>query len=129
MYKDDWAACLGYLNGFKFRAVRLIVDTGLHAKRWTREQAVVFAMQATGRARDGITSEIDRYVSWPGQACGYKIGQTEIVRLRTKAKAALGARFDLKAYNDLVVKTGAVPLMVLGGQVDDFIAQGGRSSL
>lgn len=129
LYRNDWAARLGYLNGFKFRAVRLIVDTGIHAKRWSREQAVAFAMQATGRARDGITSEIDRYVSWPGQACGYKIGQTEIVRLRAKAKAALGSRFDLKAYNDLVVKTGAVPLTVLSGVVDDFIRQGGRSSL
>lgn len=129
MYDGDWAGRLGYLTAMRFRAARLVVDTGLHAKRWTREQAIDYAMQATGRARNGITSEIDRYISWPGQACGYKIGQIEIDRLRGRAQAALGARYDLKAFNDMVVKTGAAPMAVLGAQVDDFIAGGGKTLL
>jgi uncharacterized protein (DUF885 family) len=129
MYDADWAGRLGYLTGLKFRAIRLVVDTGLHAMRWTREQAIQWAMDNSGRTRNAMTSEIDRYCAWPGQACGYKIGQTEIVRLRTKTQTALGAGFDKRAYNDLIVKTGPVPLTVLAGVVDDFIAAGGKTGL
>jgi uncharacterized protein (DUF885 family) len=129
MYESDWAGRLGYLQAQKLRAVRLVVDTGLHAKRWTREQAVQWAMDNTGRARDAMTSEIDRYCSWPGQACGYKVGHTEINRLRDRAKAALGPRYDMRGYNDLVVQTGAAPLTVLANVVDDWIGAGGRLSL
>jgi uncharacterized protein (DUF885 family) len=124
MYDNDWAGRLGYLQAQKFRAVRLVVDTGLHAKRWSREQAVQWAMDNTGR-----TSEIDRYCAWPGQACGYKVGHTEINRLRDRAKATLGPRFDVRRYNDLVVQTGAVPLTVLGNTVDAWVASGGRLTL
>ena len=129
MYDNDWAARLGYLNGMRFRSVRLVVDTGIHAKRWTRDQAVQFAMQATGRSKESMTSEIDRYISTPGQACGYKIGQIEIAAMRTKAQKALGDRYDLRAFDDLVVKAGSAPLTVLGAVVDDFIKAGGRSAL
>ncbi|MDB5476638.1 MAG: hypothetical protein JWP49_2149 [Phenylobacterium sp.] len=129
MYDADWAGRLGYLQAQKFRAVRLVVDTGLHAKRWTREQAVKWAMDATGRTQNAMTSEIDRYCGTPGQACGYKVGHTEINRLRDKAKAALGSRFDVKGFDDLVVETGAVPLTVLGAVVDSWIAGGGRLAL
>jgi uncharacterized protein (DUF885 family) len=129
MYDDDWAGRLGYLQAQKFRAVRLVVDTGLHAKRWSREQAVQWAMDNTGRTRDAMTSEIDRYCAWPGQACGYKVGHSEINRLRGRAKAALGAGFDVRRYNDLVVQTGAVPLTVLGNTVDAWVASGGRLTL
>lgn len=129
MYDADWAGRLGYLQAQKFRAVRLVVDTGLHAKRWSREQAVQWAMDNTGRTRDAMTSEIDRYCAWPGQACGYKVGHTEINRLRDRAKAALGAKYDLRRYNDLVVEAGAVPLTVLAGVVDSWIASGGRLAL
>jgi uncharacterized protein (DUF885 family) len=129
MYDADWAGRLGYLQAQKFRAVRLVIDTGLHAKRWTREQAVQWAIDNTGRTRDAMTSEVDRYCSWPGQACGYKVGHTEINRLRDKAKAQLGARYDLRAYDDLVVETGAVPLTVLANVVDSWIASGGRLTL
>ena len=87
MYDDDWAGRLGYLQAQKFRAVRLVVDTGLHAKRWSREQAIQWAMDNAGRTREAMTSEIDRYCGTPGQACGYKVGHTEINRLRDKAKA------------------------------------------
>jgi uncharacterized protein (DUF885 family) len=129
MYDADWAGRLGYLQAQKFRAVRLVVDTGLHARRWTREQAVDWAVANTGRTREAITSEIDRYCAWPGQACGYKIGHTEINRLRDRAKAALGARYDLRSFNDLVVETGATPLTVLASVVESWIDSGGRLHL
>jgi uncharacterized protein (DUF885 family) len=129
MYDDDWAGRLGYLQAQKFRAVRLVVDTGLHAKRWSREQAVQWAMDNTGRTRNAMTSEIDRYCGTPGQACGYKVGHTEINRLRDHARQALGARYDLRAFDDLIVETGAVPLTVLSGVVDSWIASGGKLQL
>ena len=129
MYDDDWAGRLGYLQAQKFRAVRLVVDTGLHAKRWSREQAVQWAMDNSGRTRQAMTSEIDRYCGTPGQACGYKVGHTEINRLRDRAKAGLGTRYDLRTFDDLLVKTGAVPLTVLGGVVDGYIKAGGVVNL
>jgi uncharacterized protein (DUF885 family) len=129
MYDDDWAGRLGYLQAQQFRAVRLVVDTGLHAKRWSREQAIKWAMDATGRTENAMTSEIDRYCASPGQACGYKVGHSEINRLRDKARAALGPRYDLKRFDDLIVETGAVPLTVLDGVVDRWTADGGRLQL
>ena len=129
MYDDDWAGRLGYLQAQKFRAVRLVVDTGLHAKRWSREQAVQWAMDNSGRTRESMTSEIDRYCGTPGQACGYKVGHTEINRLRDRAKAGLGAKYDLRVFDDLLVKTGAVPLTVLGDVVDGYIKAGGVVNL
>ncbi|HXG80213.1 MAG TPA: DUF885 domain-containing protein, partial [Sphingomicrobium sp.] len=119
VYEGDPAGRLGYLDSIAFRATRLIVDTGLHAKRWTRQQARDFFMQALG---DPNESEVDRYCSWPGQACGYKIGHTEIVRQRARAQAALGARYDLRDFNDTVVKGGNVPLDVLAKNIDAYIA-------
>lgn len=125
MYADDWAGQLGYLQAQKFRAVRLVVDTGLHAKRWTRQQAIDWAVANSGRTVGAMTSEIDRYISWPGQACGYKIGHNEINRLRDRARAALGSRFDIRTFNDTVVRTSAVPLSVLSSEIDAYIARGG----
>jgi uncharacterized protein (DUF885 family) len=113
---------LGYLQDQAFRACRLVVDTGLHAKRWSRAQAVSFFVDRNGTQKDEAASEVDRYCSWPGQACGYKIGHTEIVRQRTRARAALGARYDLKAFDDAVVRGGNVPLDVLARNVDRYIA-------
>jgi len=129
MYDSDWAGRLGYLQAQQFRAVRLVVDTGLHAKRWSREQAIQWAMDNTGRTRNAMTSEIDRYCGTPAQACGYKIGHTEINRMRDGAKQKLGSRFDVRAFNDLIVETGAVPITVLGGVVDSWTAAGGRMAL
>ena len=129
MYDADWAGRLGYLQGQKFRAVRLVVDTGLHAKRWSREQAVQWAMDNSGRTRQSMESEIDRYCGTPGQACGYKVGHTEINHLRDRAKGALGARYDLRSFDDLLVKTGSVPLTVLGDEVDRYIKAGGVVTL
>lgn len=124
LYDGDPFGQLGYLQGLKFRAIRLVLDTGLHAKRWTRDQAIDWAIQHAGRARGAMTSEVDRYCSWPGQACGYKVGHTEIVRLRDKAKAAMGARFTLQGFDDAVVEAGATPLAVLDTAVDRYIRTG-----
>jgi uncharacterized protein (DUF885 family) len=122
-YKDDPFGQVGAYQALRFRASRLVVDTGLHSKKWTRQQAVDYMIATTGRSRAACTSEVDRYCASPGQACGYKVGHTEIVRLRDKAKAALGSRFDLRAYNDAVIEAGAVPLAVLATAIDDYIAR------
>ena len=129
MCDADWAGRLGYLQGQKFRAVRLVVDTGLHSKRWSREQAVQWAMDNSGRTRQSMESEIDRYCGTPGQACGYKVGHTEINHLRDRAKGALGSRYNLRNFDDLLVKTGSVPLTVLGDEVDRYIKAGGVVTL
>src|SRR3954454_24802569 len=107
----------------------MVVDTGLYAKRSTREPAVQWAMDHSRRSRNAMTSEIDRYCGAPGQACGYKVGHTEINRLRDRAKAGLGGKYDLRTFNDLLVKTGAVPLTVLGDAVDGYIKSGGKVDL
>jgi uncharacterized protein (DUF885 family) len=122
LYENDPLSRLGYLQAQQYRACRLVVDTGLHAKRWTREQAIQFMVQETGRGVDAMTSEVDRYCVWPGQACGYKIGHNKIVAERDRAKATLGAKFDLAGFNDAVVRTGGVPLSVLPTAIDQFIA-------
>ena len=114
---------LGYLQSLAFRAIRLVVDTGLHHKRWTREQGVRFFVEKNGSKPEEVASEVDRYCSWAGQACGYKIGHTEIVRQRSRAQAALGARYDLRDFDDAVVKGGNVPMDVLAKNVDEYIAQ------
>ncbi len=124
MYEDDPFGKLGYLQALHFRACRLVVDTGLHAKRWTREKALDFLLEHSGRPRQAMLGEVDRYVATPGQACGYKIGHSEIIRLRDKAKAALGPKFDLKRFNDLMVLSGSVPLTVLARIVDEDIKRG-----
>lgn len=121
-YADDPLGRIGYLAAQNFRAVRLVIDTGIHAKRWTRAEAIEWMFANTGRARTAVTSEVDRYSVSPGQACGYKVGHNEIVRLRTRAQAALGPRFDLPGFNDAVVTTGGVPLAVLGPVVDRWVA-------
>jgi uncharacterized protein (DUF885 family) len=122
-YKDDPFGQVGMYQALRFRASRLVVDTGLHAKKWSRGQAIDYMVATTGRARAACQSEVDRYCASPGQACGYKVGHTEIVRLRDRAKAALGPRFDLRDYNDAVIQAGAVPLAVLATAIDDYIAR------
>lgn len=124
VYDDFEAGRLGYLESIAFRACRLVVDTGLHAKRWTRERARAFFNEALG---DPNESEVDRYCSWPGQACGYEVGHQEIDRQRTRARTALGPRYDLRDFNDTVVKGGNVPLDVLAKNVDQYVA-GTRSA-
>lgn len=121
IYDDFPAGRLGYLQSIAFRACRLVVDTGLHAKRWTREQAVSYFVDVNGSNPLEVASEVDRYCSWPGQACGYEVGHHEINRLRAMAKAALGPRYDLRKFNDTVVLGGNVPLDVLGRNVDEYL--------
>jgi uncharacterized protein (DUF885 family) len=121
-YDGDPLGQLGYLQSIAFRACRLVVDTGLHAKRWTREQAIDWFVTTNGSTRQEVQGEVDRYCAWPGQACGYKVGHSEIVRLRAKAQAALGARFDLRAFDDAVVMGGNVPLTELEGVIDAYVA-------
>jgi uncharacterized protein (DUF885 family) len=125
VYDDFEAGRLGYLQSIAFRACRLVVDTGLHAKRWTREQAVRFFIDENGSNPEEVASEVDRYCSWPGQACGYEVGHQEINRLRARAQEALGAAYDLRAFNDTVVLGGNGPLDVLGLDVDAYIRQHG----
>ena len=120
-YENDRVGRLGYLQSIAFRACRLVVDTGIHAKRWTREQGVKFFVDVNGSNPDEVASEVDRYCSWPGQACGYKVGHSEINRQRQRATSALGARFDVKAFNDTVVLGGNVPLDVLAKNVDEYV--------
>ena len=120
-YETDRVARLGYLQSIAFRACRLVVDTGIHAKRWTREQGVAFFVDVNGSNPQEVASEVDRYCAWPGQACGYKVGHSEIDRQRDKAKTSLGAGFDLKTFDDTVVLGGNVPLDVLAKNVDEYI--------
>ena len=122
MYDDDPAGRLGYLMGLSWRAVRLVVDPGIHALGWSRERALAEFVAATGLPQSNAESEVDRYCAWPGQACGYKLGQTEINAQRDRAKAALGARFDLGDFDQAVVEGGNVPLDVLAGEVDRYVA-------
>ena len=123
VYDDFVVGRLGYLQSIAFRACRLVVDTGIHAKGWTREQGVRFFVDRNGSNPEEVGSEVDRYCSWPGQACGYKVGQDEILRQRARAQASLGARYDLKAFDDTVVLGGGVPLDVLALNVGDYIAR------
>ena len=121
VYDDFMVGRLGYLQSLAFRACRLVVDTGLHAKHWTREQAVQFFVTRNGSNPLEVANEVDRYCTWPGQACGYKVGHSEIVRQRELAKAALGPRYDLRAFDDTLVKGGNVPLDVLAKNVAAYI--------
>ena len=120
-YETDRVGRLGYLQSISFRACRLVVDTGIHAKGWTREQGVKFFVDVNGSNPEEVASEVDRYCAWPGQACGYKVGHSEINRQRDRAKAALKSRYALKAFDDSVVLGGNVPLDVLAKNVDEYI--------
>ena len=121
-YSSDPIGQVGYLQALAFRACRLVVDTGIHAKRWTREQGVRFFVEVNGSNPMEVASEVDRYCSWPGQACGYKVGHSEINRQRERARTAVGSKFDVKAFNDTVVLGGNVPLDVLATNVDQYVA-------
>ncbi|HEU4821560.1 MAG TPA: DUF885 domain-containing protein [Qipengyuania sp.] len=122
-YDDFEVGRLGYFQSLAFRACRLVVDTGLHHKRWTREQGRAFFVERNGSKPEEVASEVDRYCSWPGQACGYKIGHSEIVRQRSRAQAALGGSYDLKGFDDAVVLGGNAPLDVMAKNVDRYIAR------
>lgn len=125
LYRDDLDR-LGALSYEAWRASRLVVDTGMHSKGWTREQARAFMREHTALAETNIVNEVDRYVGWPGQALGYKYGQLEILKLRAEAEAALGDRFDIAAFHDQVLGAGAVSLPVLRRRVRAWVEAQGR---
>jgi len=122
MYENDPFGDLGRLQAEAYRAARLVVDTGLHYKKWTRQQAIEYFAEATGSAMSDVVSAIDRYIAWPGQALGYKLGMIKFVELRDKAKAELGDMFDIKAFHDLILLKGARPLAIVENDVDAWIA-------
>ena len=104
-----------------WRACRLVVDTGMHAKGWPKERAIAFMTENTALSAANIEAEVNRYISWPGQALGYKIGEIRIRELRAKAEKALGPKFDIRRFHDAVLLQGAVPLEVLDRQIDAWI--------
>jgi uncharacterized protein (DUF885 family) len=112
----------GHLDAQMFRAIRLVVDTGLHAKGWSRTRAVDYMLANSATGRTAAESEIDRYIANPGQALAYKIGQLKISELRARAERALGPRFDIREFHAQVLDTGALPLVILERKIDDWIA-------
>ncbi len=125
VYKQDPAGDLGRLQAEMFRSVRLVVDTGLHRKRWTPEQAADYMQRTTGMKPADVRVEINRYLVQPGQASSYKMGQLRLLELRGHARTALGDRFDIRAFHDLILGNGAMPMTVVTQAVDAWIAAGG----
>ena len=123
MYDNDPLGHLGRLRMELYRAARLVVDTGLHKKRWTRDRAIDWMTEVTGEPRSAIEREIDRYAVWPGQATSYKLGMIQFQRFRAKAERALGTQFDVRAFHDFVLAGGAMPMQVLEAQLDRWIAE------
>ncbi|WP_321395269.1 DUF885 domain-containing protein [Emcibacter sp.] len=121
--QEDPYSDIGRLQAELFRAVRLVVDTGMHYKHWTREQAIDYMAKNSGMAMSDVVSEIERYMVWPGQALAYKVGMLKILELREKAMTALGDKFDMGKFHDVVLTSGALPLSVLEQLVDDYIAK------
>jgi uncharacterized protein (DUF885 family) len=122
-HEGDPVGRIGFLRWQLWRAARLVVDTGIHAKRWTRLQAIDYLRSVTGDAPGMIVTEVDRYIAWPGQACSYEVGRREIMSLREEARSTLGPDFDLKSFHDTVLLHGEVPLSVLDQLVRTWIAE------
>ncbi|MBA3385566.1 MAG: DUF885 domain-containing protein [Chthoniobacterales bacterium] len=122
-YEGDPFGDLGRLQGELFRAVRLVVDTGIHAQRWTREQAIAYMLEKTGMGEKDVTAEIERYIVSPGQACAYKVGMLKIQELRFRAQEQLGEKWNEREFHDVVLKNGALPLEILEQQVNDYITR------
>jgi uncharacterized protein (DUF885 family) len=121
MYDEDPLGHVGQLHDSMFRAVRLVIDTGLHSQGWSREQAVKYYVDTLGDQDASAITEVERYCVWPGQACSYMLGKLDWLRLRQKARDAMGARFDIRTFHDAGLLSGAMPLTVLDGRIDDYI--------
>src|SRR5579864_2690386 len=121
LYKGDPYGDLGRLQSELFRATRLVVDTGIHAEHWSREQAIQYMQATTGMAPSYVTKEVDRYVVWPGQACSYTIGMKVILGLREQAEAELGSQFSLREFHAEVLRNGPMPLWLLQRNVRRWI--------
>jgi uncharacterized protein (DUF885 family) len=121
-FYDDHYANFGRLTYEMWRAARLVVDTGMHSMGWSRQQAIDFLAQNTALSMHNVTTEIDRYISWPAQALSYKLGELTIRRLRLDAEQKLGDKFDIRIFHDVVLSNGSVPLAVLEQQVAAYIA-------
>ena len=122
LYDNDPLGDLGRLQAEMFRAVRLVVDTGMHAKRWSREQAIEYMITKTGMTTEEVTREIERYVVWPGQATAYKTGQLALLAMREEAELELGERFDLREFHEAVLMNGAMPLDILKDNLSSWAA-------
>jgi uncharacterized protein (DUF885 family) len=114
---------IGVLSYDAWRACRLVVDTGMHARNWTRKQAIEFMLENSALAENNIVNEVDRYITWPAQAVAYKVGQLEILRLRKVAKSRLGDRFDIREFHDALLSNGAVPLEVLRQIIERYVSE------
>ena len=123
LYANDPYSKFGQLTYEMWRAVRLVVDTGIHAMEWDRQRAIAYFMENAAKTENDVVNEVDRYISWPGQALAYKVGELKIKELRQKAQRALGDKFDLRDFNDVVLQTGAVPLNILELRVGQWIGQ------
>jgi uncharacterized protein (DUF885 family) len=121
MYDSEPLGRLGMLQSLLFRAARCVVDTGIHVKGWSRERAIDYMVATTGDPRSGITTEVERYCTWPGQATSYKVGQTRWLKLRADARARLGARFDIRDFHDAGLSAAPMPLAVLERVIDDWV--------
>jgi uncharacterized protein (DUF885 family) len=124
LYPDDLDR-MGVLSFDAWRAGRLVVDTGIHAMGWSRQQAIDYLLEHTALAPNNIDNEVDRYISWPGQAVAYKVGQLEILALRARAEKKLGGRFELARFHDVILGGGAVPIAILRERVDAWLAADG----
>jgi uncharacterized protein (DUF885 family) len=122
MYKTDPLGEIGMLHDAMFRAVRLVVDSGMHAKRWSREQALKFYIDTIGDKETAAITEIERYCVWPGQASSYMVGKLTFLKGRERAKAAMGKKFDIRKFHDTVLLSGGTPLKVLDNVIDGYIA-------
>ena len=120
---DDPLAYTGELGLEIMRAARLVVDTGLHAKGWTREQAITYMTENTGLTEAQVRNQVQRYMAWPAQALGYKIGSLKIQELRERARQAVGDRFSIAAFHDAVISEGSLPLSLLEARIDRWIAR------
>ena len=123
LYEGDELGDLGRLRMELYRATRLVVDTGLHHKRWSRETAIDYMVEVTGESRESISREIERYAVWPGQATSYKLGMIQFQRLRELAERELGEEFDLREFHEFVLQDGSMPMAVLAGRVDEWILE------